>query len=423
MSKPPKVTVMPIGEGAAFDPNNVNKHTQKGGTLLENSLRKRGAFRSIASAGKNVETPVVMAGNYTLEKAISAGFTEIINVHVTGNQIVNVVRDDLDPNSPEAIALGIEDNEIGKQSYNPDIDMLAALTAGDNAILSHLRHEDKTFGSILNDLTIGLGAKTKSHNGGTFAGIDNDITVNGGNAFDITDTRLYFDTKLALDFPPLRDDFLYDGDLSGIKLWAGENASEPSDLYFYNHNTDSTYNLDFKKCILGFYADDDKWEGDVWDNFAEFAAKLYNLKPVAVVCPNFSHYIEWPKIVRLHNYYRSLWVGRFWQECSIKIIPDLKLGYLDTEQVLVGMPTNAPIMCTQFNVGSQKAGADFLSQKITFLEEALDQLKPKQLIIYGSNFGYTTAVDAVKRCGVIPHWVPSRVEVRRQYMAKRSQRR
>lgn len=152
----PRVEVKPIEQGARPDPNNVNKHTQKGGGLLENSLRKRGAFRSIASAGKGVETPVVMAGNYTLEKAIDAGFTEIVNVHVTGNQIVNVVRDDLDPNSPEAIALGIEDNEIGKQSYAPDIDMLAALAAGDNAVLAALKQEDKIFNSILD----GMGLKT-----------------------------------------------------------------------------------------------------------------------------------------------------------------------------------------------------------------------------------------------------------------------
>lgn len=91
----PKVEVLPIEKAATPDSNNINKHTQKGGGLLENSLRKRGAFRSIASVGKGVDMPVVMAGNYTLEKAIDAGFTEVINIHVTGNQLVNVVRDDL----------------------------------------------------------------------------------------------------------------------------------------------------------------------------------------------------------------------------------------------------------------------------------------------------------------------------------------
>lgn len=144
-----KVEVLPIEQGATVDQNNVNKHTARGRKLVENSLQRRGAFRSIASAGKDAETPVVYAGNLTLETAVEAGFTEIVNVHVRGDQLVNVVRDDVEPGSPEAIALGLEDNESGKQSYNPDIDVLAALAAGDNAVLAALRKEDKTFAGML----------------------------------------------------------------------------------------------------------------------------------------------------------------------------------------------------------------------------------------------------------------------------------
>ena len=72
MSKKPKVNVLPIEQGATPDPQNANKHTARGGALLENSLQRRGAFRSIASAGKGVDVPVVYAGNYTLEKAAAA---------------------------------------------------------------------------------------------------------------------------------------------------------------------------------------------------------------------------------------------------------------------------------------------------------------------------------------------------------------
>ena len=141
VSNVPRVEVLPIALAATTDPHNVNKHTQRGSGLLSNSLRKRGAFRSIASAGKGVKVPVVMAGNLTLEVAADAGFTEVVNVHVTGNQLVNVVRDDLEPNSAAAIALGIEDNEIGKQSYNPDIDILAAVMA--DPAMQALREEDQ----------------------------------------------------------------------------------------------------------------------------------------------------------------------------------------------------------------------------------------------------------------------------------------
>lgn len=131
------------------DPNNANKHTQRGHQIVENSIRRRGVGRGILAAGKNTDKPVIMAGNLTAEKARDAGIDEVVIVHTTGNQLVVTVRDDLDPTSPEAIALGIEDNESGKQSYNADIDLIAAMAAGDNGILSALKREDKVFGGML----------------------------------------------------------------------------------------------------------------------------------------------------------------------------------------------------------------------------------------------------------------------------------
>jgi hypothetical protein len=148
MSDKIKVEVLPVEQGATPDPNNANKHTQRGRGLHENSMRKRGAGRSIFSAGKGVTVPVTMGGNQTLEIAETLGM-EIINVHTTGQQVVNVVRDDIEPGSAEFYAMAIEDNEIGKQSYNPDIDVIAALTVGDNAVLASLRDSDDVLRGML----------------------------------------------------------------------------------------------------------------------------------------------------------------------------------------------------------------------------------------------------------------------------------
>jgi len=151
-SSKPIVEVLQIEQGVTPDPLNVNKHTQRGRGLHENSMRKRGAGRSIFSAGKGVDVPVVMGGNQTLEIAATLGM-EVINVHTTGNQIVNVVRDDITPGSPEFYALGIEDNEVGKISYNPDIDILAAVMA--DPAMQALKAEDK----MLADIVEGMGLK------------------------------------------------------------------------------------------------------------------------------------------------------------------------------------------------------------------------------------------------------------------------
>jgi len=57
-----KFEILPVEQGATPDPQNVNKHTQRGRGLHENSMRKRGAGRSIFSAGKGTDVPVVMGG-------------------------------------------------------------------------------------------------------------------------------------------------------------------------------------------------------------------------------------------------------------------------------------------------------------------------------------------------------------------------
>jgi hypothetical protein len=150
----PVVEVKPPSEAASPDLHNTNKHTQRGRGLHENSMRKRGAFRSIASAGKGVSIPVVYAGNQTLEIAAQLGM-EVINVHTNGNQVVNVVRDDIAPGSVEAIALGLEDNEIAKQSYNPDLEILAAVMA--DPAMQALKDEDK----LLAGLVKGMGGDLK----------------------------------------------------------------------------------------------------------------------------------------------------------------------------------------------------------------------------------------------------------------------
>jgi hypothetical protein len=159
-NKSPKIEVLPIEQAATPDPNNTNKHTQRGRGLHENSMRKRGAGRSIFSAGKGVDIPVVMGGNQTLEIAASLNDDdknkiEIINVHTNGRQVVNVVRDDIAPGSPEFYALAIEDNEVSKQSYNPDIDILAAVMA--DPAMQTLKDEDK----ILAGLIEGMGGNQR----------------------------------------------------------------------------------------------------------------------------------------------------------------------------------------------------------------------------------------------------------------------
>lgn len=151
-----QVEVVPIEESATTDLLNTNKHSQRGRGREENSMRRRGIFRPIAAAGKGVELPVIGAGNQTFEIANEIGIKEAIVVHTTGSQIIINVRDDVAPGSAEFHALAIEDNAT--VDFVPDLDLISTLAAGDSAILSALRAEDKIFNSMVE----GMGVKDET---------------------------------------------------------------------------------------------------------------------------------------------------------------------------------------------------------------------------------------------------------------------
>lgn len=106
------------------DANNYNKGTEFGGALIEKSLRKLGAGRSIL-LDKNGK---VIAGNKTLENAVSAGFgdDDLIVVQTTGKQIVAVQRMDLDLDSKMGKEMALADNATAKANIEWDTDTIAS---------------------------------------------------------------------------------------------------------------------------------------------------------------------------------------------------------------------------------------------------------------------------------------------------------
>lgn len=96
------------------DDANPNGGTERGGFVLETSIRRLGAGRSILS-DKNGK---VIAGNKTLEKAIELGL-EVEIVHTDGKKLVVVVRDDLDlDQDSKARELSIADNRASEVSLD-----------------------------------------------------------------------------------------------------------------------------------------------------------------------------------------------------------------------------------------------------------------------------------------------------------------
>lgn len=103
------------------DNKNFNKGTEYGQHLIEESLRKFGAGRSILLDKNNR----IIAGNKTIENAAIVGLDNVIIVETDGNQIVAVKRKDIDLDSDKGRELALADNATSKANIAWDFDVIA----------------------------------------------------------------------------------------------------------------------------------------------------------------------------------------------------------------------------------------------------------------------------------------------------------
>lgn len=105
-----------------LDQRNANRGTERGDLMLERSLQKYGAGRSILVDKKGT----VIAGNKTLVKAGEIGIEDVVVVQTDGSKIVAVQRMDLDlakDNSARELALA--DNRISEVDLEWDLEQIA----------------------------------------------------------------------------------------------------------------------------------------------------------------------------------------------------------------------------------------------------------------------------------------------------------
>lgn len=106
------------------DQRNANLGTQFGTHLLEESLRKLGAGRSILIDRNNR----IIAGNKTTESAAAIGLENVRIIDSDGSEIIAVRRTDIDLDSPVGRELAIADNRVGQINLKFDDDVLRSLS-------------------------------------------------------------------------------------------------------------------------------------------------------------------------------------------------------------------------------------------------------------------------------------------------------
>ena len=102
------------------DNKNFNKGTEYGQHLVEESLRKFGAGRSVLLDKNNR----LIGGNKVIENAAIIGLDNVIIVETDGNQIVAVKRNDIDLDTAKGREFALADNATSKANLAWDVDII-----------------------------------------------------------------------------------------------------------------------------------------------------------------------------------------------------------------------------------------------------------------------------------------------------------
>src|ERR1051326_5253676 len=119
----PVVKILPLSS-LSLDEQNANRGSARGRQLLEDSLRKLGAGRSVLVDREGR----VIAGNKTVETARKLGLTKIAVIETDGETLVAVRRQDLDLKTDKrAVELAVADNRVAEIDLDWNAEVLAAL--------------------------------------------------------------------------------------------------------------------------------------------------------------------------------------------------------------------------------------------------------------------------------------------------------
>lgn len=134
------------------DERNANRGTPRGRGLVETSLQKYGAGRSVL-VDRNGK---VIAGNKTTDAAAAAGMDDVLVVQSDGTRLVVVQRTDLDLDTDTAAReLAIADNRAGELGLEWDADVLTELSQ--EIDLSTFWSKDEIGGLLEQEITSGGG--------------------------------------------------------------------------------------------------------------------------------------------------------------------------------------------------------------------------------------------------------------------------
>lgn len=236
--------------------------------------------------------------------------------------------------------------------------------------------------------------------------VHNKLTMNSGFDADL----------LALEVEDLEsiDMEQFGFDIEGLELdddgWYGDERRRTNDAYNLDMAHDTEMTDDFwqmpviKRCdfvpgdLVGFnyaktykdknvgihfYVDDYQFER-IW-NYTEKYIDI--LAPYdCILTPDFSLYMDMPMPMKIWNVYRSRQIGAFFQNEGIAVIPTLQWAEPETFCFCFqGIEKGGVVSVSTVGVKRDSGAMDIWRDG---MDEAIRQIEPSTILLYGGNIGY-----------------------------------
>jgi Domain of unknown function (DUF4417)/ParB-like nuclease domain len=366
---------------------------------LAESLNRNGQYKTITvnrgtHTGRERE---ILAGNHTVKAAKKLGWKRITVMWV-------------DVTEEHARRIVLADNgSTDDATY--DAQILADLIAKQQQDIGHL--VGTTYNQdVLDKLMVEV-------NTDPLANVDmiEDAPTDMDGVGDLND-YVFFDSEADFEIPVLRLDRIPEQWPEKLDVWAGRELDEQRqnddpDLWWLATWHTGLRGINWQRAIVSMYTEDFHFTGCFEDPGLN-TKKLLNLGIPMAIMPNFSVNLDWPVYTWIWAVARSFYVGRYWQEAGIQVIPDLQYGGSDEalELGLAGIPERCPIVAAQ--VQNERGDNDKIRTTARLLRQAEERIGFHQIMIYGHTDADKVVQYAGFDCEVIR--VSNRTSRRRQYL-------
>ena len=146
-----------------------------------------------------------------------------------------------------------------------------------------------------------------------------------------------------------------------------------------------------KKAGIHFFIDDYQFER-VWNDPQSYIPILEEYD--CCLTPDFSLYMDMPMAMKIWNVYRSRLVGQLMQDAGIKVIPTLSWAEPETFSFCFdGIEPGGTVAVSTVGVMRDK---EAMAVWKTGMDAAIERIKPKNIVCYGSAIDYDFGQANVK---------------------------